>query len=782
LRIDGSAPRHAISEDIYGMNFADAALAAELRLPVRRWGGNATTRYNWRTSLSNKGSDWYFENLHEGAVNVAALPTGSASDQFVDQDRRTGTRSLLSVPLIGWTAKATSPRSHPYDCAFKVSRYGAQQSVDPWDPDCGNGLRADGSQIAGNAPADTSDPADAAFVTAWVNHLVSRYGSAANGGVAYYNLDNEPMLWNSTHRDVHPQPATYDEMRDRTYQFAAAVKAGDPSAKTLGPVLWGWCAYFYSALDNCAPGTDYQSHGNLPFVPWYLGQMKAYEQAHGQRILDYLDLHYYPQASGVALSTAGGTATQALRLRATRSLWDDTYLDESWISDTATGGVKVRLIPRMKDWVNAYYPGTKLAITEYNWGGLESLNGALAQAEVLGVFGREGLDLATLWSPPSASQPGAHAFRMFRNYDGAGHGFGETSLAASSSDAGQLSVFAAERSSDRAITLLVINKSANDLTSPVAITGIGLPATAAVYRYSAANPSAILRLPDQAVGAGGFTASFPANSLTLFAMAPAGTATLPLTVTRTGPGTGSVAASPGTLTWTGSTGTASYAAGTAVALSASAGTGSSFGGWTGCDSSSGSACAVTLTAARSVSAAFTLNQYALTATATGTGTGSVSASIGGIAYAYPAANAGSASLPYGTAVILTATGSGGSTVAWTGCDSVGGTSGSRTCNIASLATARTVTATFTAAACAYTLSPRSQSFTAAGGSGTIAVTASAATCAWTAQSPVAWVSLGGTGSAGSTSLSYSVQANRTGTKRSASLTVAGKAFTVTQSK
>jgi hypothetical protein len=158
---------------------------------------------------------------------------------------------------------------------------------------------------------------------------------------------------------------------------------------TLGPVTWGWCAYFYSAADNCGPGTDYASHGNVPFTPWYLQQMKAYDDAHSLRILDYLDMHYYPQAQGVALSDAGDAATQARRLRSTRSLWDPTYADESWIAGVAEGPY-VRLIPRMQEWVNAYYPGTKLAITEYNWGALDHINGALAQADVLGIFGARG--------------------------------------------------------------------------------------------------------------------------------------------------------------------------------------------------------------------------------------------------------------------------------------------------------------------------------------------------------------------------------------------------------
>lgn len=542
LTVDARVGRRPISEDIYGMNFADEDLAAELALPVRRWGGNATSRYNWRTSMTNTAADWFFENLEygDGGVMVGNLPNGSASDQFVEQNRRTGTQSLLTLPLIGWTTKEGSPREHPLDCAFKVSKYGDQEDQDYWDQDCGNGVLPDGDYLTGNDPQDTSEAIDPTFVADWIRHLTGKYGLAAEGGVAFYNLDNEPMLWDSTHRDIHPQPVTYDELRDRTYAYAAAVKATDPGARTLGPALWGWCAYFHSALDGCSPGSDYATHGDLPLVPWYLGQMQAYEQGQGRRLLDYLDLHYYPQAEDVALSPAGDAATQALRLGSTRALWDPTYIDESWISDTEEGGVRVQLIPRMRDWVDTWYPGTKIALTEYNWGGLESLNGALAQAEVLGIFGREGLDLASLWDPPTATEPGAFAFRLYRNYDGSGQGFGDISVQAISTNPGQLSIFAAERSQDLALTVLVINKTPTQLVSPLTLSGWPLPATASVYRYSADDLAALIRLPDWQIAANGAEVPFPGHSITLLVLPGVGAScqsgALTMVDTRFGPG------------------------------------------------------------------------------------------------------------------------------------------------------------------------------------------------------------------------------------------------------
>jgi hypothetical protein len=510
LSINAGTGKHTISTDIYGMNYADEALAQELKLPVRRWGGNSTTRYNFKLDVYNTGSDWYFENITNPVANVAALPNGSAADQFVNQDRRTGTKTLITVPMLGYVAKRRV-NNHPYDCGFNTTLYGSQDSTDSWDPTCGNGVH-NGNNITGNQPTDTSAAVGASFVTDWVNHLVNTFGTAANGGVAYYDLDNEPMLWNSTHRDVHPNPTSYDEMKTKTYSIAAAIKAADPSAKTLGPVVWGWMAYFWSALDltgdyiNNPP--DRNAHGGVPFLDWYLQQMKAYETQNGTRILDYLDIHYYPQGSSV-YSDAVDASTAALRLRSTRSLWDSTYQDESWISD------KVRLIPRMHDWVNNNYPGTKTAISEYSWGAMCHINGALAQADVLGIFGREQLDMATLWGPPTSAQPGAYAFRMFRNYDGNGSMFGEQSVSASSANQDQLSVYAALRGSDAALTVMVINKTSNNLTSTVSLANYPPLAGATVYRYSGTKLNGIEQLASIPVSASGFQTTFSANSITL---------------------------------------------------------------------------------------------------------------------------------------------------------------------------------------------------------------------------------------------------------------------------
>ncbi|WP_254909927.1 glycoside hydrolase family 44 protein [Micromonospora sp. NBS 11-29] len=517
---------------------------------MHRYGGNATTRYNFRNDTTNRASDWYFENIPNDNPDPASLPDGSESDRFVQRNKATGTDTIMTVPMLGWIAKDRAKA-----CGFSVAKYGPQESTDPWAPDCGNGKKPDGSLVTGNDPTDTSVAAGPEYVTDFVTHLKGRFGAAGAGGVRFYNLDNEPDLWHATHRDVRPAGLGYDELRDRTYAYAAAIKAADPGAKTLGPVGWGLNSIFYSGLDQdtCSRTgcwsnpPDKAAHGGQDLGPWYLDRMREYEQQHGTRILDYFDVHLYPQQSGVSGSDAGDATTQALRLRSTRQLWDPTYTDESWINQP------VRFIPRMRELADQHYPGTKIAMTEYSWGGYGSLNGALAQADVLGIFGREGLDLASLWTAPTADQPVANAFRIYRNYDGSGGAFGETSVRATSADQEKLAVYAAERAADKATTLVVVNKSGTDLTSQVALTGV-TASSAEVYRYGAANLGGIVREADQPVTATGFTATFPANSITHLVL-PRG-ATPGDTKAPTAPGkptAGTVTADSVALSWAPST-------------------------------------------------------------------------------------------------------------------------------------------------------------------------------------------------------------------------------------
>ena len=501
--------RHEISRYIYGMNFAPESLARELRLPVNRWGGNAVTRYNYLEDSTNTANNWYYQNIPPRDPSPT-LPRGSSADEFVHTNNRTETETLFTVPMIGYVARGD------YECSFSVEKYGEQIETDEeWRPDCGAGVLMNGDEIPEADPNDTSIEVDSDWMKGWFRHLINEFGTADEGGVMFWNLDNEPMIWSHTHRDIHPQPLDTDTFMDISIDYASAVKDVDPSAQVAGPVFWGWSSYWWSDVDVAddndpkvnAPDRD--AHGGLPLAAYYLQQMKAHEDATGERILDYFDLHFYPQAGGVAFSEVGGESIQALRMRTTRALWDPAYVDESWI------GEPVNLIPRMWEWVNTYYPGTKLAITEYNWGGLEHINGAIAQADVLGIFGRENLHLANLWGPPERDMPGAYAFRMFLNYDGRGSQFGDISIHAESENSDQMAIFAAKRREDGAMTVMVLNKSNIPMTSELFMRGMS-DATAAGFRYGQANLKAIERIPPTQMEDGVIVETYPPYSITLF--------------------------------------------------------------------------------------------------------------------------------------------------------------------------------------------------------------------------------------------------------------------------
>lgn len=553
LTVDVSAQTHKINPMVYGMNGWGMAASTKdaAKLPVNRWGGNATSRFNYKLNVSSSASDWYFENQDWASQTF---------DSQVTSDASAGAKTLGTLPVNGWVAKdATS-------CSYPTATYAGQQKVDT-SRGCGNGVYLNGSggcttaggcNITGNDATVTSTAINGAtWADGWVKYLVGKFGTAANGGVAIYDLDNEPTWWSAVHRDVHPIPFTYDEVTNNGIAVATAVKNADPSAEVSGPVIDYWWAYFYSMKDidagwhSASPScwqpwsnpVDRKAHGGVPFIEYYLQQFAAAEKNSGKRLLDYVDLHTYfvaddPQNPGTSLgfATAGNAVAQAARLNSTRVFWDPTYTDKNYpqpnyLTDsnyTTSCNVPLQapqVIPMMKGWVAKDYPGTKLAITEYNWGAQEHINGALAQADILGIFGREGLDLGALWGAPDpATQvPGLMAFEVFRNYDGKGAAFGDMSITSTSADQGKLSVYGALRTSDNTVTLVVINKTYGDLTTALSIGNLkATTTTAKAYLYSNANLNAIMAQPDVTVTPpnGSSTSStlsttFPAQSITL---------------------------------------------------------------------------------------------------------------------------------------------------------------------------------------------------------------------------------------------------------------------------
>jgi hypothetical protein len=518
IQVDAAADRRAIDPRIYGVSWGSPADLLALNAPLNRWGGNSTSRYNWQLNADNRGFDWYFESIpYDNAT------PGEGADTFIAESFQGGAQPMITVPLIGWMAKVGTNRSKL--AGFSAAKYGAQQDCDwSWFPDACNGVLSNGNDVTGNDPNDANVPSTPAIQGQWAAHLVSRWGGAGHGGLRYYLYDNEPTLWHSTHRDARATGVRMTELRDATIAYGTAIRQADPDALLAGPEEWGWMGYFWSGYDqqymgntgcySCWPDRD--ANGGMAFMPWLLDQLRQHEISSGTRLLDLFSLHYYPQGGEYGSDTS--TAMQQRRNRSTRSLWDPSYVDESWVNDT------VRLIPRMHEWVDTYYPGTEIGITEYNWGAEGHINGATTQADVLGIFGREGLDAATRWTVPASDSPTFKAMQLYRNYDGNRSTFGDTSVRASVPNPDNLSAFAAERSSDGALTVVAINKVTTSALVSVSIANFPAGATAQVWRLGASN--AITRAADVAVSGGAISTTLPAQTITLFVV-PRSTPTVP---------------------------------------------------------------------------------------------------------------------------------------------------------------------------------------------------------------------------------------------------------------
>ncbi|MGV3721849.1 MAG: glycoside hydrolase family 44 protein, partial [Actinomycetota bacterium] len=517
ISVDASADRHPINPEIYGVAHASGSVLTELNAPLNREGGNNTSRYNWQQNADNRGNDWYYQSIPENSA-----VSGERGDRFIQTSQTAGAQAMLTIPTIGWVAKVGPSRQKL--ASFSIAKYGAQTGSDwQWFPDAGNGILAStGQPVQGNDPHDANVPADAAFQQNWVNHLVNKWGTGANGGLRYFILDNEPSIWHATHRDVHPVGATMDEVRDKMIDYATRIKAVDASAQVVGPEEWGWAGYLYSGYDQqygAKNGWGYlpdrAAHGGQAYLPWLLDQLRREQVRTGQRLLDVFTVHYYPQ--GGEFSENVSQTMQLRRNRSTRSLWDPNYVDETWIND------RVQLIPRMKGWVDSHYPGTRIGVTEYNWGAESHINGATTQADLYGIFGREGLDLAARWTHPDPATPTFKAMKLYRNYDGRKSTFGDVSVRSAAPNPDNVSAFAAVRSKDGALTVMLINKQ----LSTSAATTVNLANFAAVgkaepWQLTAGN--VITRLADLSVNGNAVTATLPAQSVTLLVI-PAASST-----------------------------------------------------------------------------------------------------------------------------------------------------------------------------------------------------------------------------------------------------------------
>jgi len=469
---------------------------------VNRWGGDATSSYNWQIDVSNAGSDWNCAN-YKGRFTPPTTDTTytNSSDQFVHYNIQQNVDSLMTIPITGWVASAATPNPGTPNCAGSSAISTCCATL---------GTSEEKLVDKGSSVLDTS------FMQSWVQHLVSTFGNATSGGVKYYQLDNEPDNWQNLRTDIYSSlypPGTVCEafystnssigvslnqdFINRTMAYAKAIKAADPASSVL--FMCTENATDLVAIPNveCGnPAGPYTVDNSLTKA--ILSQAATADATAKQRTLDCVDMHYPFPGKG---------------LGDTKALWDST-------------GTTVP--PHIQGWINAAYPGTGICVSEYNVpsdgqdGNTPDATSGTQEADNLGMFGRLGYRLAAYWTTlvnGKTHLPVYNAMAMYRNYDGKGGKFGSYSVGAASPNSG-VNVYASSDSptNPTKVWVMLVNVSGAAQTGlTITINNFTPTGSAQVYRMVAgAAPAADTAATITNGSVSGF--SLPSNSVALLAM------------------------------------------------------------------------------------------------------------------------------------------------------------------------------------------------------------------------------------------------------------------------
>ncbi len=502
VSVDLNSYRKPISPYIYGVNsdFRKEEYLYDADATSARQGGNRFSGYNWETNFSNAGRDYYHysdQYLVDFNKDELAIPGAPALGFAREAAEKNVPYKITTIQMAGYVAaddagEVLETEKAPSDRWIEVkARKGSEFSLTP----------------------DKTD--GYVYMDEYVNYLVQNLGDATTAtGYQAYNLDNEPALWDATHAYMHPDPVTCEEIVTKSIDFSSAIKDVDPHAEIFGLALFGLGAY-----TNFAEAPDWAEHSDEYnwFISYYLDEMRKAEEEHGKRLIDVIDVHYYSEAKGQCRVTECEDATHTdcidARLQSPRTLWDPMYIENSWIGNGLQGYLPV--LKTVNDSIDTYYPGTKLAMTEYNFGGGSHISGAVAQADALGVFAEQGVYVANLWNVCSSMEYHLSAINLYTNYDGNGAAFGDTLVASETSDLEKATSYAAIDGADPSrVTLVLTNKSQTETqNAAITLASDADYSSAKVYGITGSSPEIRLLQTVDSIENNSFSLEIPALSV-----------------------------------------------------------------------------------------------------------------------------------------------------------------------------------------------------------------------------------------------------------------------------
>ncbi len=421
-------PRHPLTETEW-QRLQDAGIRM-----MREGGGNNSTKYNWVLKLSSH-PDWY-NNVyaHDWDYAVTSL-----------QAHLPEVQGMWSFQLIG---KAAASQAHNFnDWAYNHSQW--------WSGVRNNWAGGGGPRLGDGDPALYLMDWSADDTTAILDHWLDPNDLNVDpNGVLYWNMDNEPEIWNGTHDDVYPEQPSVEEFMQSYFAVAKAARARFSDIKLVGPVPaneWQWY--------NWDGGAIRSGDIRYPWLEYFIKRIGEEERATGVRLLDVLDVHFYP-----------GEADPTDIVQLYRVWFDETY------DYPGANGVKrlgkwgwdnsltqEYIFGRCQQWLDRYLGpdhGVTLGVTEFGIPGDNPNVTAVCYASMLGTFADHGVKLFTPWTWKVGMWEALHLFARYQQ---------PVRVASTSSDEETVSAYSSIGADMNDLTVILVNRDLEQ-NQPVTVT------------------------------------------------------------------------------------------------------------------------------------------------------------------------------------------------------------------------------------------------------------------------------------------------------------------------
>jgi hypothetical protein len=447
VRVDALAGRKAISPCLYGRNNSlsdnpkkprtaqdwQRLRDAGVRL-FRENGGNNATKYNWVLKLSSH-PDWY-NNVYAHDWDFAATSLQANLPEAA---------GMWAFQLIG---KAAANTGHNFnDWGYNHSQWWSGVSNN-WAG--GGGPLPGGGQKEGDPNLYLMDWS-AADTTAILGHWFEPNGLALDPNqFRYWNMDNEPEIWSGTHDDVYPRQPPVEDFLRAYFAVARLARARCPGIKLAGPVAaneWQWYNWDNNRI---AAGGQYYT-----WLEYFIKRVAEEQQASGVRLLDVLDLHFYP-----------GESKPEDIVQLHRVWFDESYaypgangvrrLGKSGWDTSITGEY---IFTRCRRWLEQYMGpdhGVTFGVSEMGINGDNPNVTAVWYASTLGVFADEGVELFTPWSWKVGMWEVLHLFSRYQQ---------PIRVQTTPDRQDPVGVCASINDANDALTILLVNRSLSASTS-----------------------------------------------------------------------------------------------------------------------------------------------------------------------------------------------------------------------------------------------------------------------------------------------------------------------------